>query len=72
VQAAAQFEAEMERVLGLIGASPDTFPKYDDEHRFAVLRRYPSSVVYQVQPNRVYVIAVAHGKRAAGYWQGRN
>ena len=72
MQAAAGFEVEVERVLGLIGASPDAFPRYDDEHRFAVLRRYPYSVVYQVEPNRVYVIAVAHSKRSAGYWQGRN
>jgi plasmid stabilization system protein ParE len=71
-RAAERFEAEMERVLGLVGTNPDMFPKYDDEHRFAVLRRYPYSVVYQVQPDRVYVIAVAHSSRSAGYWQGRS
>ena len=46
-------------------------PPYDDEHRFAVLRRYPYTMVYQVQPDRVYVVAVAQSGRAAGYWQGR-
>jgi plasmid stabilization system protein ParE len=70
-RAAARFEAEVERVLGLIGGNPDLFPKYDDDHRFAVLRRYPYSVVYQVQPTRVFVVAVAHAGRAAGYWRGR-
>ena len=70
-RAAARFETEMERILGLIRANPDMFPAYDDEHRFAVLRRYPYSVVYQVQPGHVYVIAVAHSSRSAGYWQGR-
>jgi plasmid stabilization system protein ParE len=69
--AASRFEAEVERVLGLIGASPEMFPAYDDEHRFTVLRRYPYSIVYQVQPNQVYVVAVAHSSRSAGYWQGR-
>ncbi len=61
----------MERVLGLIATFPDMFPKYDDAHRFAVLRRYPYSLVYQVLPDRVYVVAVAHSSRSAGYWQGR-
>jgi plasmid stabilization system protein ParE len=70
-RAAARFEAEMERILGLIGASPDMFSPYDDEHRFAVLRRYPYTVVYQVQPDRVYVVAVARSGRSMGYWQGR-
>jgi plasmid stabilization system protein ParE len=71
VRAAARFEAEMERILGLIRSNPDMFPPYDDEHRFAVLRRYPYSVVYQVEVGQVYVIAVAHSSRSAGYWQGR-
>jgi plasmid stabilization system protein ParE len=70
-QTAARFEAEVERVVGLIGASPEMFPSYDDDHRFAVLRRFPYSLIYQVQPTQVFVVAVAHSSRAAGYWQGR-
>jgi plasmid stabilization system protein ParE len=70
-QAAVRFEAEVERVLGLIEANPKTFPKYDIEHQFAVLRRFPYSIVYQNQDACIYVIAVAHGKRMPGYWQGR-
>jgi plasmid stabilization system protein ParE len=71
LRTAARFEAEMERVLGLIGAGPEMFPLYDDEHRFAALRRFPYVVVYQVQPDRVYVVAVAHSGQSAGYWRGR-
>jgi plasmid stabilization system protein ParE len=70
-QAATRFETEVERVLSLIDTNPAMFPSYDDEHRFAVLRRFPYSVVYQVQPGQVYVIAVAHSGRSPGYWQGR-
>lgn len=70
-RAAARFEAEVERVLGLVEANPDSFPTYDDVHRFAVLRRFPYSVVYQVQPDWVYVVAVAHSSRDTGYWSGR-
>ena len=60
LQAASHFEAEMSAILGLIGAGPETFSNYDDEHRFAVLRRFPYSVVYQVQSGQVHVVAVAH------------
>ncbi len=70
-EAAARFEAEAERALGLIVTNPGMFPMYDDEHRFVMLRRFPYSVVYQVQPGQVYVVAVAHSHRSAGYWQGR-
>ena len=71
VRAAARFEAEMQRTLDLIAVNPDLFPPYDADHRFAVLRRYPYSVVYRVQPTQVLVIAVAHSSRSAGYWRGR-
>ena len=70
-QAAIRFEAEVERLVGLIGATPELFPRYDDDHRFAVLKRLPYSVVYQAQPGRIYVVAVAHSSRSEGYWQGR-
>jgi plasmid stabilization system protein ParE len=70
-RAASRFEAEVERVLGLINDFPEMYPKYDDEHRFVVLRRYPYSLVYQLQPGQVYVVAVAHSSRSPGYWQGR-
>ena len=70
-RAAVRFEAAVEDELGLIGSNPDLFPKYDDEHRFAVMHRFPYSLVFQVHTDRVYVIAVAHFRRSAGYWQGR-
>jgi toxin ParE1/3/4 len=71
LQTAARFEAEVERVLGLIGSNPEMFPSYDDEHRFAVLRRFPYSLVYHVQPGQALIVAVAHSSRSPGYWQGR-
>jgi plasmid stabilization system protein ParE len=70
-RAATRFETEVDRVVGLIAANPDSFPLYDDEHRFAILRKYPYSVVYRVEGNQVLVVAVAHSSRDAGYWSGR-
>jgi plasmid stabilization system protein ParE len=72
LRAANRFEAEVDRIIALIAANPDSFPAYDDDHRFAVLRRYPYSLVYQVQPSRILVVAVAHSSRSAGYWAGRS
>lgn len=69
--AAKRFETEVDGVLALMSTNPGMFARYDDEHRFAVLRRFPYSVVYQVQTHCVYVVAVAHGSRLPGYWQGR-
>jgi toxin ParE1/3/4 len=71
VRSAARFEAEVERLIELMKAHPDMFPPYDDEHRVAVLRRFPYSVVYQVVSDWVYIVAVPHSARSAAYWQGR-
>ncbi len=70
-QAAERFEAEAERVLTLVASNPGLFPRYDDEHRFAMLRRFPYSVVYRVLADGLHVMAVAHSRRKPGYWHGR-
>ena len=70
-RAAERFEAEVERVLTLIRENPDTFPQYDPDHQFAMLRRFPYSVVYQVQRPFIYIVAIAHGSRLPDYWHGR-
>ncbi len=71
-RAADRFEGEVERVLDLVSTRPTMFPTYDDDRRFAMLHRFPYSLVYEVQAGRIFVIAVAHSRRSAGYWQGRS
>lgn len=44
-RAASRFEAEVDRMLELIGTSPEMFPRYDEENRLAVLERFPYSIV---------------------------
>lgn len=68
---ALDFEQEVERILGMIATFPEMYPTYDPEHRFAVLRRFPFSIVYRVESGQTYVIALAHSSRAPGYWRGR-
>jgi toxin ParE1/3/4 len=70
-RATARFEAEVQRLLGLVQLNPESFPAYDDEHRFAVLRRFPYTLVYQVHPDRTFVVAVAQAGQRPGYWRGR-
>ena len=70
-RAAAGLVEELERVIAMIQQFPELQPLYDDRHRFAVLRRYPYCVVYRVDGDRIRVIAFAHSRQSAGYWQGR-
>jgi plasmid stabilization system protein ParE len=70
-RAAIRFEAEVERVIQLIESNSEGFPKYDDLHRYALLRRFPYSIVYQHWVDHIYVIGVVHGSRLPGYWKNR-
>ena len=71
LRAAARFEAEVQRLLDLIQLNPESFPAYDDEHRFAVLRSFAYTLVYQIRPDRIFVVAVAQAGQRPSYWHGR-
>jgi plasmid stabilization system protein ParE len=39
--------------------------------RRVLLRRFPFSIIYAVESSLILIIAVAHQRRAPGYWKGR-
>ena len=52
-------------------ANPKAYKLVGDEVRQAPIRRFPYSILYVDEPDRIRVIAVAHQKRRPGYWHGR-
>jgi plasmid stabilization system protein ParE len=54
--------------LDLIEEQPETFPFLREPYRRKLLERFPFAVIYKVTTQRVYVRAVAHGRRRPGYW----
>jgi len=70
-KAAAGFETAVAEAVQDIAANPDLYGLLDDRHRRCPLRRYPYGLVYRVESADVLVIAVAHSRRSATYWQGR-
>jgi plasmid stabilization system protein ParE len=69
--AAEAFVAEVDEALARIRDSPDTWPRYRRGTRRFVLHRFPFSVVYRVEEDVVYVVAVAHAKQRPEYWRRR-
>ncbi|HYV38321.1 MAG TPA: type II toxin-antitoxin system RelE/ParE family toxin [Gemmataceae bacterium] len=72
IRVAADFRREMRRVLTAIAKTPESFPALDDDYRYALLRRFPFMIVFQIQPERVFVVAVAHTSRKPDYWRNRH
>jgi toxin ParE1/3/4 len=69
--AARRFSEELDAAEEAIAAHPEAWPAYQHGARHYLLRRYPFSVVYRIEPERVLVVAVMHHRRRPGYWRQR-
>ena len=70
--AAAGFSDELDDAEAAIIERPEAWPTFDHGTRRYLLRRYPFSVVYRVELDRILIVAVAHGHRRPGYWRTRS
>ena len=71
IEAANDFDAELDRAISQIAAAPERFPMCDPRHRYFLLRRFPFRIIYRIAASDVVVIAVAHGSRSPNYWTNR-
>ena len=66
-----RFYDEIERLIAIIKEGPHRFREYDPPARRLLATGFPYAVVYIEQPDRVWIVAVMHGKRRSGYWKAR-
>ncbi|MBM3333096.1 type II toxin-antitoxin system RelE/ParE family toxin, partial [Candidatus Sumerlaeota bacterium] len=57
--------------LDRIGEFPLLWPIYEGEYRRCLLKRFPYGLIYRIETERIYVMAVAHLHREPGYWKKR-
>ena len=69
--AALAFSDEIEAAESAIAQFPEAWPSFDHGTRRYLLRRYPFSIVYRIEPQRILIVAVAHAHRRPGYWKTR-
>jgi toxin ParE1/3/4 len=66
-----EFVEEVERCIGLVTCDPMRFPIVHREIRRAAIRRFPYSLYFRVEPGRIVVLSVFHGRRNPNAWKGR-
>lgn len=66
------FIAEFERALNLLSHAPELGAIWRGTARRYPLRRFPYNLVYQIKPEELRVIALAHQRRRPSYWKNRN
>src|SRR5438046_2318241 len=57
--------------LASIQHNPKRFPFYERPTRACRVVGFPYLLIYEILPDAVYIIAVAHMSRAPGYWKNR-
>jgi len=65
------FLDQMEELVSLLGQFPGLGRPNAFGLRTSPARRFPYSVVYQIVGDRLFILAVAHHRRAPQYWAGR-
>ena len=66
-----QFTAEIGRAVELAARNPRRFPIKHADIRCVQVRRFPYSVFYRVEGQRIVVLAVFHVRRDPLIWQAR-
>lgn len=62
---------EIERLIGDVRRQPERFFRFNPPAQRALSRRFPYSLVFINQPDRIWIVAVMHAKRHPGYWKKR-
>jgi len=62
---------EVRRAAGVLVASPRLGHRFSKRLRRILVRRFPYGLVYRVEPDTIFIVAVAHLRRRPGYWRRR-
>lgn len=67
----ADFFAAVELALQRIIAAPERFRSDREGVRICPVSRFPFTIRFVVEPEGLWIVALAHDKRRPGYWQSR-
>ena len=66
-----KFKHEVKAGIRRIREYPCTWPKEKDDLRRHLLHKFPYKIIYSVEKNYIYIIAIAHCHRHPDYWIDR-
>jgi hypothetical protein len=66
-----RFLDEVSRAGGRITDNPAAWPVVSGQIRRCLLNYFPFGLLYRIEPERIYVLAVMHLRREPNYWRKR-
>lgn len=68
----ARFAIELERIYASILTHPELYPAVYKRFRRALLRRFPYSLFYVIEPEVILIVGVVHQSRDDSTWKRRS
>jgi len=65
------FVATVQRAYERLPEFPGSGAPFGRRLRRLLVPKFPYGLVYRVEPERIYIVAVMHLHRRPGYWQSR-
>lgn len=65
------FLDSIEEAVGQVSANPEACQLVGDLVRQKLVKRFPYSVLYVIEPECLRIMAISHQKRRPGYWRYR-
>lgn len=65
------FIRELERTINIIKKNPLAYPVIKDNIRKALIIKFPYALLYRIEKENIYILAVMHQKRKPNYWVNR-
>jgi toxin ParE1/3/4 len=71
VELGLRFYRSVLAAVARIEAHPRAWPRLRGEVRKCLVEDFPYKLLYVIEPDRLHVVAVMHGKRKPDYWSER-
>ena len=66
------YSIEVMATINRIVALPMAWPVLSNELRRCLTNRFPYGVIYSIEPQAIFILAVMHLCREPNYWQNRS
>ncbi|NOY61290.1 MAG: type II toxin-antitoxin system RelE/ParE family toxin [Calditrichaeota bacterium] len=66
-----RFLSAVESSTKSISDFPDIYPIIRDHFRRCLIQKFPYGIIFSIEDELIYIIAVMHLKRKPGYWFDR-
>ena len=66
-----RFIVEVENAVEILLSHPQIGSELNGIFRCFILNNFPFTLIYKIEPDKVWIMAVAHQSRLPGFWRER-